>query len=286
MGKLGLNSGYIGSDQRLTTNGVVGYDKYYLERKDGRFLPVLEGDPDAQAFFNRVIIAGGTLSSTEQIAVTQLVRDLKSYNIWSKMKALYPMVGASAAACAQNLKSSSFTGTFNGGITYSSTGITPNGTTGYMDTGLNPNTSLSFSSAHLSKYNRNNDLSGIQIDGVYFAGTATFMQINYTSANTIIGDVGSIASYTATDTRGFFVSSRSSASQIKLFRNNSNIASNTNTVSTIPNATINIGRRSDNQFYNSYECAFASIGDGLTDTEAGNFYTAVNTFQTSLSRNV
>jgi hypothetical protein len=42
MGKLGLNSGYIGSDQRTTTNGVVGYDKYYLERINGRFEPVLE----------------------------------------------------------------------------------------------------------------------------------------------------------------------------------------------------------------------------------------------------
>jgi hypothetical protein len=42
MGKLGLNSGYIGSDQRITTNGVVGYDKFYLERANGRFFPVLE----------------------------------------------------------------------------------------------------------------------------------------------------------------------------------------------------------------------------------------------------
>jgi hypothetical protein len=42
MGKLGLNSGYIGSDQRTTRNGVVGYDKYYLERVNGRFFPVLE----------------------------------------------------------------------------------------------------------------------------------------------------------------------------------------------------------------------------------------------------
>jgi hypothetical protein len=42
MGKLGLNSGYIGSDQRTTTNGVVGYDKYFLERVNGRFFPVLE----------------------------------------------------------------------------------------------------------------------------------------------------------------------------------------------------------------------------------------------------
>ena len=41
MGKLGLNSGYIGSDQRITTVGTVGYDKYFLERKAGRFNPIL-----------------------------------------------------------------------------------------------------------------------------------------------------------------------------------------------------------------------------------------------------
>lgn len=41
MGKLGLNSGYIGSDQRITAVGAVGYDKYYLERRAGRFNPLL-----------------------------------------------------------------------------------------------------------------------------------------------------------------------------------------------------------------------------------------------------
>ena len=42
----------------------------------------------------------------------------------------------------------------------------------------------------------------------------------------------------------------------------------------------------NNDLYSAKECAFASIGDGLTDTEAANFYTAVQTFQTTLSRNV
>jgi hypothetical protein len=41
MGKLGLNSNYIGSDQRTTTVGVVGYDKYFLERLNRRFNPIL-----------------------------------------------------------------------------------------------------------------------------------------------------------------------------------------------------------------------------------------------------
>jgi len=38
--------------------------------------------------------------------------------------------------------------------------------------------------------------------------------------------------------------------------------------------------------YSIRQCAFASIGDGLTDAESSNFYTAVNTYQTTLSRNV
>ena len=34
------------------------------------------------------------------------------------------------------------------------------------------------------------------------------------------------------------------------------------------------------------ECAFASIGEGLTDAEMGDLYTIVQTFQTALGRNV
>ena len=64
-------------------------------------------DPDAAAFFARVTAAGGTLSATEQTAVNTLVVTMKADGTWTPMKAIYPMVGASAAACAQNLKSSS-----------------------------------------------------------------------------------------------------------------------------------------------------------------------------------
>ncbi len=59
-------------------------------------------DPDASAFFSRVTAAGGTLTTTEQNAVNTLVLDMKTAGIWTPMKAIYPMVGASAAACAQN----------------------------------------------------------------------------------------------------------------------------------------------------------------------------------------
>jgi len=38
--------------------------------------------------------------------------------------------------------------------------------------------------------------------------------------------------------------------------------------------------------YGTRQLAFASIGDGLDDTQASNFYTAVQAFQTTLSRQV
>ena len=106
-------------------------------------------DADALAFFSRVTTAGGSLSTTEKSAVNQLVLDLKSYSIWTKMKAIYPMVGASAAACAQNLVSSSFTGTFSGGGTYASTGIIGNGINNYLNTGLSPNGNINLNNNHI-----------------------------------------------------------------------------------------------------------------------------------------
>jgi uncharacterized protein YmfQ (DUF2313 family) len=53
-----------------------------------------------------------------------------------------------------------------------------------------------------------------------------------------------------------------------------------------PNANYYIGCAPANSNFQKVECALASIGDGLTDTEASNFYTAVQAFQTTLSRQV
>jgi hypothetical protein len=293
MGKLGLNSGYIGSDQRTTTNGVVGYDKYYLERKDGRFFPVLEGDPDAQAFFQRVVTAGGTLSATEQTAIAVLVADLKTYGIWDKMKAIYPMVGASAAACAQNLKSSSFTGTFTSGWTFASTGVTPNGTSAYFDTGLNPTGIINENSVSISAYLRTNN-DGLRCD-IGASDSPNYQITLYPRlSDDLFTDLGSQATgritYANTDSRGHFISTRTSSTSFKSFIN-STLKATLTTTQTLSIVAKNIFLSANNSpsgitQYSNRQNAFSHIGDGLTDTEASNFYTAVQAFQTTLSRNV
>ena len=240
-------------------------------------------DPDAQAFFDRVTTAGGTLSTTEKNATNQLVLDMKSAGIWSSMKAIYPMVGASAAACAQNLKSSSFTGTFSSGWTFASTGVTPNGTSAYMDTNFNPSIQLSGTSAHASLYPRTSLVGGYGIQGDF---SSRMDIINF--SGTLYSAMGTTGqtSYTGTYA-GLIVGSRTSSTSNKLYvggtlRDTKTASSTAN----FQNLNYWLGACNLNTFYSSNQCAFASIGDGLTDTQASNFYTAVQTFNQTLNRQV
>jgi hypothetical protein len=266
---------------------------------------IVSVDPDWLAYYNRVIAAGGSLTTTEQSATLQLVLDLKANSLWTPMKAIYPMVGASAAACAQNLKSSSFTGTFSSGWTFSSTGVTPNGTSAYMDTGFNASTQFSsLDSNHLSFYSRTNSTGGggfpSEMGSIAVSGTQdlelicgrlsplntmTYVANNYTD-NLLSASNGG-------NTLGFFNGSRNSSTSLKIYKNGSLGGTLTTSRSQGYN-NCNIGLsvliqsngNPNTATYSNKQCAFSSIGDGLTDTQASNFYTAVQAFQVSLSRSV
>jgi len=264
---------------------------------------IASADPDWLAYYNRVIAAGGSLSTTEQNATKTLVADLKAYGIWSAMKAVYPMVGASVEACKQNLKSSSFTGTFTSGWTFASTGATPNGTSAYMDTGLAPSGNLTNNSTHISYYSRtdNNAIVATGVD-IGVSGTAgnAFLPIAFFRSRSVdkfetgLYNYGSptFLSTSNTNSLGFFVGNRTSNVVVNSWRNGSKQGTNTSTetqnITTVTRnfylAALNLDGGAGQ--FSLRQCALASIGDGLTDTQASNFYTAVQAFQTTLSRNV
>jgi len=252
---------------------------------------ILQVDPDWLAYYNRVIAAGGSLSTTEQNATKTLVADLKANSLWTPMKAIYPMVGASAAACAQNLKSSSFTGSFTAtGWTFASTGVKPNSSlSAYMDTNLLPSTQLSLNTTHLSFYSRTDAPSDSTADLGSFGTNSNWCLIE------IFGNVlynlinqGTISSVSMTTTLGHFISSRRGATDSEAYRNGSSLATFTTGSDALSDRTITLGAMNNTvpQYYSNREYAFASIGDGLTDTQASDFYTAVQAFQTTLSRQV
>jgi hypothetical protein len=243
-------------------------------------------DADALAFFNRVTTAGGTLSTTEKNAVNKLVLDLKANSLWTPMKAIYPMVGSSAAACAQNLKSSSFTGTFTSGWTFASTGVTPNGTNAFFDTSIIPLTSLTLNSTHISMYSRTNSASTMYD---YNAGQTLEIaskwsdNIFYYSVNAV-----EISAGIQSSSAGFFNVSRTASNSQKAYYNGSVKHTSTNSSTALPILSLIYGALNDvsKSAYSNRQTAFLSAGDGLTDTQASNFYTAVQAFQTTLGRQV
>jgi hypothetical protein len=241
-------------------------------------------DADAVAFFNRVTTAGGSLSLTEKQAVNQLVLDLKANSLWTPMKAIYPMVGASAAACAQNLKSSSFTGTFTAtGWTFASTGAKPNGTSAYMSIPINP--SVDFTSSMTVGVYLN---SAYTVNGSYpeiyasnFGGNFNYWGgANF--SDSLMGTASSQIQQSQTRT-GFFNRRANLGIQVA-WKNNALIGTNSqNYIAT--NNTFQLPENQSYAFHNS-QYAIILMGNFISDTLSTNLYTAVQAFQTTLSRQV
>jgi hypothetical protein len=244
-------------------------------------------DSDAQSFMTSASIT----DSTQQAAVNYLVTDLKSNNLWNKMKAVYPMVGGTASSHSYNLKNpSQFQIAFSGGWTHSLTGALPNGTNAYGNTNFNPSSNITTNSAHHSFYFR----TSLSIGRSASIGIANMSLAPYSfnigwvndmfdgSASRIAGNVG--------NSTGYVIGTRSSSSSHKLFRNNTQIANTTAaTTGTPPNANYFIGASNvigTPTYYDSNEMAMVTLGDGLTDTEASNLYTIIQNYQTILSRQV
>jgi hypothetical protein len=254
---------------------------------------ILQVDPDWLAYYNRVIAAGGSLSTTEQNATKTLVADLKSAGIWSAMKAVYPMVGASAAACAQNLKSSSFTGTFSSGWTFASTGVTPNGTSAFFNTGLNAASNLAFANNHISAYVYNNVIGSYDMGCSTDGGTVVdelSLLCRHTS-NQIFYSVDAVynCSVAMTNSQGHTLGTMSGTNTQNIYKNGTNLRSVASGGSQLSSFNVYIGAINCGGtalYFSNHTYSLNSIGDALTSTQASNFYTAVQAFQTTLSRQV
>jgi hypothetical protein len=244
---------------------------------------------DAFNFFS----AANITDTTQLVAVASLITDLKNYNIWNKMKAIYPMVGQAGVSSSfeVNLKNpNTFRGSFSGSWIFSSTGAKPDGNTGYMDTKLNALSNLSLNSVHLSYYSRTNVGPAGQVEMGTAYQNSTYLLFNYNG--TPFGGLNAnqtTRTSVANPTTGFLIGSRISSTQEKYYTNNVIQTVNNNSTA-IDNRNILLGcyidYTSNPALFSSKECAFSSIGDGLTDTEAANFYTAVQRFQTTLGRQV
>ena len=236
-------------------------------------------DADADAF----ISAAGITDSTQQGAIQTLVTDLKGYGIWTKMKCIYPFVGGTSNSHKYNLKDTTqYQISWFGGITHSSNGVLPGGTNGYARNGFYYETALSGltpQNQHISYYSRTNNAGG------YEHSIGQLLILRYSNGNAYYSVDGISPNGPNSNGSGFFIGTATS-STVTLYRNSTSILTGTTSSTSYGYSIYQSTLFEGDGVFGSKECAFHSIGLGLTATESANFNTAVQAFQTTLSRNV
>jgi hypothetical protein len=282
---------------RLTTGPLVSTlhtATVYLQDATLPWTVTTAADLDFAAFMDATGITDPTISD----AVEALIADLKLAGLWTKMHAVYPFVGGTAGTHKFNLldpqdTDAAFRLTYTGSPTHGANGFLPNMSGGYADTHFVPSTHLPAHSIHMSYYSRSNTAAGDKTEmGCYnwagASGARAHMLIRYSGDLAYWGmndgagtNVGS-----QTTSQGFFASTRRASNDMEYYRNGATVASSA-AAGTIQSVnSVWIGGINSYSSHTDRECAFASIGEGLTDAEMADLYTVVQDFQTALGRQV
>ena len=277
--------------------------------------------PEAASWAARVVANGGTVSGTTLSAVDKFCKAIASAGIRDRFYRLNLFCGTGLnAALVPLYRGPSLGGTQYGNATdtnnafvgigtdYAETGasggLTGNGTSKYLDTGLATGT-IGFSNGHLSVYHSQasganqtrtwigardtNAASNAYLSNGLFSTSAVFGAFSGTSTanfNTGGSQTGAAAGHrllsrtTATAMNNYYnaVSQASSATDIT-----GSISGLSSTRSLFVAAYNDQGTAS--QYMNGRIMAY-SAGLGLSQLQAEAFYTAMQTFQTALGRNV
>ena len=214
------------------------------------------------------------------------------------MLAVYPFVGGTATTCKFNLKNplntdAAFRLSFVGGWTFSNNGIQPNGTNTYANTFLIPLTHWSFGNSSISAYSRTNNSEPGNLWGTRSVAAATTLNSVLRTGSSVStclhnSNFSSFISPVPTTSAVFLISSRlSSIVQIQgINGTNANYSINELAFSPNPIYLSAINFAGTPSTYSTRELAFAHIGYGLTQAECTLLYNRIQTFQTTLSRQV
>jgi hypothetical protein len=271
--------------------------------------PLPSGTTEANDYLSAVVVAGGSVDATQSAATRTLFTSLVSNGLYNKIIAMYPYIGGVSASCSIEGKlQTQYNVTYNGGFTFNSSGATPNGTNGWATNNMYLNTAMTLNNATLFTYlgtdnstfggdycidfgTANNDLDFALmalIGGSSQPDSNSYFYNNDGSSTRIF-----ITNAALNGAFGFFGYNRTSSTNFNVWKNGVKLATNTNTnTSVLPsikplympcpgNSIINYVTK-----WTTRRHQFDIVIQGLNDTEAAALSTIINTFQTSLGRNV
>ena len=287
----GLNFGstvgyYTGSMANITVNnadlGGLDVNKNYnaIASRFGlvRRNPTIT-DADASAF----VETAGIIDLTQQSAINTLVIGLKTNNLWTKMLSIYPLIGGTAYSHKFNLKTQTlYNVQWFGAITHNSNGVTF--TNGYGNCVVTPANTGDLNNFHFSVYTRNTGSGTFgYIGGELRGGSPPYTEMHWFGNGYHYINSANVGAVALNNTAGSLVLSRISSTQVS-GSNNGNLTANTSVNSTIISPQPILLNSNGNT--SNVNLAFATVGYGLTATDAGNLHALVQAYQTTLARNV
>jgi hypothetical protein len=266
-------------------------------------------DADAAAYLDAVLTAGGTgITSTVSAATETLFTSLKSAGLYTKATMMYPYLGGvqnSNRLEAKNPGTNNIS--FNvilGSWSHNISGSTP-GTQCWATNNVYINTASTLNNVSLFTYLGTDNPFG----GDYCIDLGTTDDLGVNGLNGLIGGSSqpdstsyfynndgsatriTVSSANIPNSLGFIGLNRTSSTNFNVWRNNVKLATDTDTnTGVLPSlnplympAPGNVIQYVDK--YSQRRHQFDWLGSGLTDTEATNLSSIINTFQTSLGRN-
>lgn len=258
--------------------------------------PPPSGDPDAQAYLDAVVAAGGSIDTTISDATNNLFESLKAFSLYDKLLTFYPMLGGVGASHSLNAKRSmgtTYDMDFFGGWVHDSTGALGNTSNTYADTKYNPFNETTFDQLTFGLYNTNSTT----VNGEFYNGSINnvspqqwaSLRAQNTSTRVNIGvNDGSSVSVVAGQT-GLYIATTNSTNRSSVCYNG--VFSNGVTLSSAPLPPFNQYMGALNLTgvrYGSINFKYTfwfNSNVRLTSTECVDLSNIINTFQTTLGRN-
>lgn len=271
--------------------------RFGLRVRNGLVRGITEGltalDADVTAF----ITAAGITDAIQISAISVLVANLKNFNLWNKLKVIYPFVGGTASAHKFNLKDprdldAAFRLVFFGGWSHGSNGAIPNGTNAYAETYFIPNVNFINNFNGFGAYIGSNTATSTFKSPIgIFQSTvqAAIFGLNNTQLASRLNGDSLVFNYI--NTLGLQSIQRTTNILTTHYRNSTLLGSG-NSGGSLPTISYFIGTlkqssgNPDSSWYFPDHLRLVYISEGLNGTEISNLYTAVQTFQTTLGRQV
>jgi len=253
-------------------------------------------DPDAQDYFDRIVVEGGTIGDPEKGYVNTFVLAAKANNYWTELNRINIFVGNYAAIVVPlKIGAGASVDTFVNFVSgdYSqSTGLTAGTGDEHLDTGLLAD-DLTLNSTHQAFYNR----GSTGYTGRHGATDATNIMASYPpySDGRFYDDQydsggGRVDAATGGTPFGFLVAVRRASNDHEIYRNGSSLATSSGTSSGIlPNLALfvfavnsfgsAVNWRQDNLGAYSY-------GTALSDAQVASYNTDLESLMVSLGRGV